>query len=115
VTFGSFVLDANTARFVGSDELASVLGFTPGEVVLTAMMVTAHLHPAEQSRWQGGLQRCLETGRPQVVEHRIITADRSERPASTTLTAQGTDRRPRGGRPGTRFTAAPGHCLHGSG
>ena len=88
VTFGSFVLDATTARFVGSDELASVLGFTPGDVVLTAMMVTAHLHPADQSRWQGGLQRCLETGRPQVVEHRIITADRSERPASTTLTAQ---------------------------
>ena len=88
VTFGSFVLDANTARFVGSDELASVLGFTPGEVVLTAMMVTAHLHPADRSRWQGGLQRCLETGRPQVVEHRITTADRSERPASTTLTAQ---------------------------
>ncbi|WP_395726349.1 PAS domain S-box protein [Nakamurella sp.] len=87
VAFGSFVLDAGTARFVGSEELASVLGFTPGDVVLTAMMVTSHLHPADQARWQAGVQRCLETGLPQVVAHRLVTADRSERPATTTFTA----------------------------
>lgn len=90
-TFGSFVLDANSARFAGSDELAMVLGFPPGGVVLTAMVVTTHVHPADRTRWQAGLQRCLATGRPLVIDHRLMTADRGERAATTTLTAQHRD------------------------
>ena len=86
-TFGSFVLDAETARMAGSDELAMVLGFNPGDVVLTAMMLTTHVHPNDRPRWQAGVQRCLETGRPLVIDHRLVTADRGERPATTTLTA----------------------------
>jgi PAS domain S-box-containing protein len=87
VSFGSFVVDAVADRFVGSDELAMVLGFAPGDVVLTATLVTAHLHPDDRARWQGGMQRCLETGQPTVVDHRLVTADRTERAATTTLTA----------------------------
>jgi PAS domain S-box-containing protein len=87
VSFGSFVVDAGSSRFVGSDELALVLGFDPSEVVLTAMMVAAHVHPADRVPWQTGLQRCLETGRPAVIDHRLIRADRQERLASTTLSA----------------------------
>lgn len=87
-SFGSFVLDAHTQRLVGSDELAMVLGFTPGDVVLTAMMLTTHVHADDRGRWQAGLQRCLDTGRPVVVDHRLLTVDRGERAATTTVTAQ---------------------------
>lgn len=93
VTSGSFVLDAETARFVGSDDLATVLGFAPGDVVLTAKLVIAHLHPGDRTRWQAGLQRCLEIGRPLVIDHRLVRADRAERVATTTLTAQWQDGR----------------------
>lgn len=86
-SFGSFMLDAGSSRFVGSDELALVLGFAPGDVVLTPALVLAHLHPNDRVEWQAGLQRCLDTGRPVVVSHAIVTADREHRPATTTLTA----------------------------
>lgn len=92
-TFGSFVVDAGTTRLVGSDDLAVVLGFAPGDVVLTAKLVIAHLHPGDRNNWQAGLQRCLETGRPLVVDHRLVLADRTERVATTTLTAQRQDGR----------------------
>ncbi|ACV80648.1 GAF and ANTAR domain-containing protein [Nakamurella multipartita] len=86
-SFGSFVLDAGSARFVGSDELALVLGFAPGDVVLTPAVVLAHLHPDDRLEWQAGLQRCLATGRPVVVNHLLLTAEAEPRPAMTTLTA----------------------------
>ena len=87
-SFGSFVLHAQNDRFVGSDELAMVLGFTPGDVVLTAMMLNTHVHADDRVRWQAGLQRCLDTGQPHVVDHRLLTVDRGQRAATTTLTAQ---------------------------
>lgn len=85
------MLDLGTDRFVGSDELAMLLGFAPGDVVLTAMMLSAHVHADDRARWRAGLQRCLDTGQPLVVDHRLLTVDRGQRAATTTLTAQRRD------------------------
>ncbi|WP_420124398.1 PAS domain-containing protein [Nakamurella sp.] len=91
-SYGSFMLHAHTDRFVGSDELAMVLGFRPGDIVLTATMLSTHVHADDRVRWQAGLQRCLDTGQPTVVDHRLLTVDRGQRAATTTLTAQCRDR-----------------------
>lgn len=91
LSFGTFVVevdsDGEVLRFSGSDELAAVLGFTPGEVLFTAVMLAAHVHSVDRVAWQAGLQRCLTLGEPVVVGHRLVTADRSERTATTTFTA----------------------------
>lgn len=91
VSFGSFVVDVDAdgeiVRFSGSDDLAAVLGFTPGQVLFTAVMLAAHVHSVDRVAWQSALQRCLSTGEPVVIGHRLVTADRSERTATTTFTA----------------------------
>lgn len=91
LSFGTFVVevdsDGEVSRFSGSDDLATVLGFTPGEVLFTAVMLSAHVHAVDRVAWQTALQRCLTTGEAVVVGHRLITADRSERTATTTFAA----------------------------
>lgn len=91
ISFGTFVVevddDGEELRCSGSDELAAVLGFTPGEVLFTAVMLAAHVHSVDRVVWQAGLHRCLTTGEPVVIGHRLLTADRSERTATTTFTA----------------------------
>jgi hypothetical protein len=69
---GRFRHRADTDRWHWSDEIFTMHGFAPGEVVPTTALLTAHQHPDDRERVQTVLSEARERGGPFGTLHRLV-------------------------------------------
>ena len=71
---GQFVLDLSDESWWWSDELYTMHGFRPGDVMPTTALMLAHKHPEDQARVEELLLVAASTGEPFSSVHRIVDA-----------------------------------------
>jgi ANTAR domain/PAS fold len=71
---GRYRLDLATGRWAWSDEVYTMHGFAPGEIVPTTELMLSHKHPEDRARVDGVLQNAASTGEPFSSVHRIYDA-----------------------------------------
>ncbi len=67
--------DLETAPVTWSDETFRIFGYLPGEVTPSVPWFLGHVHPADRPRVEDVVARCLATGDPYEVEHRLWRKD----------------------------------------
>lgn len=75
----SFVYRVQEQAWSWSDDLFSMHGFAPGEVVPTTDLLLAHKHPEDVARAAEVIEQALATGEPYSSRHRLIDANGRER------------------------------------
>lgn len=71
---GGFRLDLATSRWTWTDEIFTMHGFLPGEVVPSTALALAHMHPEDRARAADILERACTDGAPFSSVHRVIDA-----------------------------------------
>lgn len=84
---GRFRVDVAEGRWWWSDEVYTMHGFAPGEVVPTTPLVLAHRHPDDRDGVSQSLLRSARTGDPFGSMHRIVDASGDAR--TLVVAAQG--------------------------
>ncbi|WP_069387351.1 PAS and ANTAR domain-containing protein [Cellulosimicrobium cellulans] len=84
---GRFRVDLAEGRWWWSDEVYTMHGFAPGEVVPTTPLVLAHRHPEDRDGARPALLRSARTGDPFGSMHRIVDASGDAR--TLVVAAQG--------------------------
>ncbi|MFL6131544.1 MAG: PAS and ANTAR domain-containing protein [Nocardioidaceae bacterium] len=88
---GSFHLRRDSGTWRWSEELYSIYGFAPGEVVPTVDLMLSHQHPDDRVAFEQQLLDTLERGRPLSLWHRIVDAHGTTRQVVTAGSAELTD------------------------
>lgn len=71
---GGFRLDLTTSRWTWTDEVFTMHGFHPGEVVPSTALALAHMHPEDRPGAAHILERASTDGVPFSSVHRVIDA-----------------------------------------
>jgi hypothetical protein len=82
---GSFSYARSSGSWTWSDEMFSLYGFAPGDVVPTTELVLSHQHPEDRDEVQHLLLDALEAGRPLTLWHRVVDAEGSTRHVVTVV------------------------------
>ena len=73
---GRFSYDVPTDTWWWSTSLYTVYGFTPGEIVPTTALMSAHQHPEDRCRAAQLIAAAVTAGKPFSSRHRILDAQR---------------------------------------
>ncbi|GAA4967640.1 hypothetical protein GCM10023225_07750 [Kineococcus glutinatus] len=76
---GGFGYDRATGQWSWSDELFSIFGFEPGQVVPTTALMASHEHPDDPQGFAGTLEEHVRRGHPFSLLHRLVDAAGHER------------------------------------
>lgn len=76
---GSFEYDAPADIWTWSDEIYTMHGFGPREVVPTTALMLAHQHPEDRASTVTAVVETLRTGSPFASRHRIVDSRQTER------------------------------------
>ena len=85
---GSFHLTRGSGTWSWSEELYSIYGFAPGDLVPTLELMLSHQHPEDRSTVEQSLVETIEQGRPLSLWHRIVDAQGTTRQVVTVGTAE---------------------------
>ncbi|MET3807773.1 PAS domain S-box-containing protein [Nakamurella sp. UYEF19] len=85
VAVGTFGYLPGVARMEWSDELFSIFGFAPHEIVPTLALMSSHQDPQDRADWDLTVERVLADARPVSLWHRIIDSGRRRRTLLTTM------------------------------
>lgn len=80
---GSFHVRRDTGTWRWSEELYSIYGFAPGEVVPSLDLMLSHQHPDDRLAFERQLLDTLEKGHPLSMWHRIVDAHGNSRQVVT--------------------------------
>jgi hypothetical protein len=80
---GSFHLARDTGTWTWSEELYSIYGFVPGDVVPTLELMLSHQHPDDRAAVEQHLLDTVDKGRPLSLWHRILDAQGTTRQVVT--------------------------------
>ena len=80
---GTFHFDSTSGTWTWSEEVFTIYGFTPGDVVPTTELVLSHQHPEDRAGVEQFLQEAVQTGRRCTVWHRLVNADSGTRQVLT--------------------------------
>lgn len=72
---GSWELDLQTQRLIGSDEVYRIFGLTTDEVTNSPQAAEQFLHPADRDHFAAQWTRLLAGEQPLVIDHRIVRRD----------------------------------------
>jgi hypothetical protein len=85
---GSFRLARASGSWTWSEELYTIYGFAPGDVVPTLELLLSHQHPDDRAAVEEHLSDALEKGRPLSLWHRIVDAHGTTRQLVTVGSAE---------------------------
>jgi hypothetical protein len=85
---GSFHVHRDTGTWRWSEELYSIYGFAPGDVVPTLEMMLSHQHPEDRFAVERQLLDTLEKGHSLSLWHRIVDAHGTTRQVVTAGSAE---------------------------
>lgn len=71
---GSFTYDHRSGAWTWSDQVFSVFGFDPGDVVPSTALALHHQHPEDRPEVARVLRDVIETGREFCLWHRVVDA-----------------------------------------
>lgn len=80
---GTFHYSRETKSWTWSEQVYSIYGFAPGDVVPTTELIASHTHPDDRAEVEQLLAEAIETGRPHSLWHRLVDADGSTREVVT--------------------------------
>ncbi|GAA1720387.1 PAS and ANTAR domain-containing protein [Isoptericola hypogeus] len=69
---GRYRLDLANGEWAWSDEIFTMHGFAPGEIVPTTELMLSHKHPDDRARVDSVLKQAAATGQPFSSVHRIV-------------------------------------------
>ena len=85
---GSFHVHRDTGTWRWSEELYSIYGFAPGDVVPTLELMLSHQHPDDRPAFEQQLLETLEKGHALSLWHRIVDAHGATRQVVTAGSAE---------------------------
>ena len=85
---GSFHVNRESGTWGWSEELYSIYGFAPGDVVPTLELLLSHQHPDDRVAFEQQLRDTLEDGRALSLWHRIVDAHGTTRQVVTAGSAE---------------------------
>lgn len=81
---GRYRLDLATGKWAWSNEVYTMHGFKPGEILPTTELMLSHKHPDDRARVDGILHDAARTGEPFSSVHRIFDAQGTVRTVAVT-------------------------------
>ena len=85
---GSFQVAPGSGTWSWSEQLYSIYGFAPGDVVPTLELMLSHQHPDDRAAVEEALLDTLDRGRPLSLWHRIVDAQGGTRQVVSVGTAE---------------------------